>query len=93
LSPQGRVLEFIVGDKDVRIWHDGGDGTTETPVDAALRHVPCVSEAHLAALNDLADRCHRVWGPNLDIEWALGGDDTIYLLQCRPITTLRPQSP
>ena len=59
---------------------------------APLRNVPCLAESHLAALNDLADRCRRVWGPDLDLEWALGGDDTMYLLQCRPITTLRPQS-
>lgn len=93
LSPQGQVLDFVVGDKDVKIWYDGeGDGTSETPVDDALRGVPCVDDVHLAALNDLADRCQRVWGPALDIEWALGGDGGIYLLQCRPITTLRPQS-
>ena len=88
LSPQGRVLEFEVGEKDVQIWYDGADGTVETPVESSMRSVPCISDTHLAALNDLADRCQRVWGTGLDIEWALGGDDTIYLLQCRPITTL-----
>jgi pyruvate,water dikinase len=88
LSPQGRVLDFEIGEKDVKIWYDGADGTVETPVDAALRQVRCIGDTHLAALNDLADRCQRVWGPDLDIEWALGGNDTVYLLQCRPITTL-----
>ena len=88
LSPQGRVLEFEVGEKDVKVWYDGADGTVEMTVDAALQNVRCIGEAHLAALNDLADRCQRVWGPDLDIEWALGGDDMIYLLQSRPITTL-----
>lgn len=92
LSPQGTVLEFVVGDKDVKIWHNEGDGTTETPVEHPLRQVPCVGDAHLAALHDLAERCRRVWGPDLDIEWALGADDKVYLLQCRPITTLRPLS-
>jgi pyruvate,water dikinase len=90
LSPQGFVLDFVVGDKDVKIWYDEGDGTVETPVDEALRSVPCVDESHLEALNDLANRCQSVWGPALDIEWALGDDGNIYLLQCRPITTLRP---
>ena len=94
LSPSGDLLHFEVGDKDVKIWYgvDEGDGTTETPVDDALRGVACVDESHLAALNELADRCQRVWGPALDLEWALGGDGTIYLLQCRPITTLGMQS-
>jgi pyruvate,water dikinase len=92
LSPAGDLLEFEVGEKDVKIWYDEGDGTTETPVEPALRRMPCIDETHLAALNDLADRCRAVWGPALDIEWALDADDHIYLLQCRPITTLRPQS-
>jgi pyruvate,water dikinase len=88
LSPQGDVLEFVAGDKDVKIWYDEGDGTMEVPVEQAQRQEPCVSALHLTALHDLAERCARVWGPDLDIEWALGGNDTIYLLQCRPITTL-----
>jgi pyruvate,water dikinase len=89
LSPRGNLLEFETGDKDIKVWYDEGDGTTEMPVDAALRRVACIGEAHLAALHELAVRCEHVWGPDLDIEWALGGDDTVYLLQCRPITTLR----
>jgi pyruvate,water dikinase len=92
LSPQGTVLDFEIGDKDVKIWYDEGDGTTETAVDEALRSVPCVDETHLSLLNELAERCQRVWGPALDVEWALGGDGKIYLLQCRPITTLGAHS-
>ena len=93
LNPQGIVVDFVVGDKDVKIWYDEDDGTSETPVDEGLRSVPCVDESHLEALNDLANRCQRVWGPALDIEWALGGDGNIYLLQCRPITTLGSSTP
>jgi pyruvate,water dikinase len=93
LSPQGVLLDFVVADKDVKVWYGEGDGTAETPVEEALRSVPCVDETHLEALNDLANRCQRVWGPALDIEWALGGDGNIYLLQCRPITTLRSSTP
>ena len=88
MSPAGSVLEFVAGDKDVKIWYDEGDGTSEVPVEPTLRQAACITDAHLAALHDLAERCARVWGAGLDIEWALGGDDTIYLLQCRPITTL-----
>lgn len=87
MSAAGSVLEFVAGDKDVKIWYGEDDGTIEVPVESSLRHTPCIGNNHLAALHDLAERCARVWGPALDIEWALGGDDTIYLLQCRPITT------
>jgi pyruvate,water dikinase len=88
MSPAGQVLEFVVGDKDVKVWYGERDGTTEVPVEQSLRQAPCVGDAHLAALHDLAERCTRVWGPALDIEWALGCDAVIYLLQCRPITTV-----
>jgi pyruvate,water dikinase len=87
MSQEGEVVDFLVGDKDVKIWYDEGDGTTEVPVEPALRQAASIGATHLAALHDLADRCSRVWGSDLDIEWALGSDDTIYLLQCRPITT------
>jgi pyruvate,water dikinase len=88
LSPGGSVLEFVVGDKDVKIWYGEGDGTSEVPVEPSLRRAACINETHLAALHELAERCASVWGSGLDIEWALGSDDTISLLQCRPITTL-----
>lgn len=88
VSRTGELLEFEAGDKDIKIWYDTDDGTAEVPVEPALRQVPSIGDAHLAVLHDLAERCARLWGPALDIEWALAADDTIYLLQCRPITTL-----
>ena len=88
LAPDGRVVEAVPGDKDIRIWYGDGDGTIEVAVDPALRQTPCLTREHLAALHALSERCMRVWGAHLDIEWALGEDGTLYLLQCRPITTL-----
>ena len=76
------------GDKDVKVWYDEGDGTIEVAVPEELRATPCLTPLHLDELHALAERCHRVWGPDLDIEWALGPDEAVYLLQCRPITTL-----
>jgi pyruvate,water dikinase len=88
MDPRGRVLDIVNGVKDVKVWYGDDEGTLEMPVDAALQRVCCLGNRHLAALHDLAERCRRVWGPDLDLEWALVADDLIYLLQCRPITTL-----
>jgi pyruvate, water dikinase len=88
LSPDGRVVEAVPGDKDIKVWYGDGDGTMEVPVDESLRQTPCLNHDQLAALHALSERCTRVWGSHLDLEWALGGDGTMYLLQCRPITTL-----
>ena len=92
LSARGEVLEFVAGDKDVKVWYCEGEGTVEMVVEDSLRNTPCITGSHLAALHDLADRCCRVWGEALDIEWALGPDDRMYLLQCRPITTIAPRT-
>ena len=88
LDAAGRVLEKVPGDKDVKIWYGEADGTVERAVEPALRHALCVSDAHLAALHDLSTRCCRIWGPAVDIEWALDAAGAVHLLQCRPITTL-----
>jgi len=88
LSPHGQVLEFTPGHKDLKIWFGDGEGTIEVPLDAPLHDTPALTPDHLSALHDLAERCRRIYGPDLDIEWAVGLDGRTYLLQCRPITTL-----
>jgi pyruvate, water dikinase len=88
LSPAGCVLEFTPGHKDVKIWYGDGDGTIDVPVADHLHAAPALSDDHVASLHALADRCRALYGPNLDLEWAVGPDARVYLLQCRPITTL-----
>lgn len=88
LDEKGRLLEQIVGVKDVKIWFADGDGTKEVPVAPELHDVPCLTNAHLAQLHALADRCCAMWGDNLDLEWAIDAAGAVYLLQSRPITTL-----
>jgi pyruvate,water dikinase len=89
IDSAGRVLDVAVGDKDIKVWYDGGDGTVEVPVDPSMQRTMCLEPAHFEALHDLAARCQRVWGRDLDLEWALDGAGHIFLLQCRPITTGR----
>ena len=89
LDPDGRVIEAVPGEKDIKVWYADGDGTEEMPVDPSLHHRLCLEPTHFDALHDLAARCQRVWGRDLDLEWALDSDGQIFLLQCRPITTGR----
>ena len=87
IDPGGRVVEVTVGEKDIKVWYGDEDGTVEVPVEPSLQHQMCLEPAHFDALHDLAARCQRVWGPDLDLEWALDIRGRIFLLQCRPITT------
>jgi pyruvate,water dikinase len=89
LDPGGRVVDVAVGEKDIKVWYDDDDGTVEVPVDASLQEQMCLEPVHFAALHDLAARCQRLWGRDLDLEWALDAGGRIFLLQCRPITTGR----
>ena len=88
LSPDGTVIEFTPGHKDIKVWYGEDEGTVELPVENHLHAAPCLTDDQVADLNELADRCRGVYGPDLDIEWAVGPDERVHLLQCRPITTL-----
>jgi phosphoenolpyruvate synthase/pyruvate phosphate dikinase len=58
-----------------------------------LRSAPSLDEMQIAAMADLARALEATMGWPVDIECALHGKD-LYLLQCRPITTLMTeQSP
>jgi len=89
LSSDGGVLEQVPGDKDVRIARDAQGGTIEVAVAEDLRRAPCLRLSHLQRLHALAERCRQVWGHDVDLEFAFGPDDTLYLLQSRPITASR----
>lgn len=89
LDAEGRILDITPGLKDVKVWYADGEGTVEIPVAPELHSALCLRDAHVDALHDLSARCQRAWGTALDIEWALGPDDVVYLLQGRPITAGR----
>ena len=87
LDRHGRVAEHVPGDKDVRIVRRPDGGTSEEPVAPELRRAACLTSAHLERLHALAWRCRDIWNHHLDLEFAFTPDDTLYLLQSRPITS------
>jgi len=64
----------------------GGTRELETPV--LLRDLPSVSDGMVTELAALARRLENDTGSPVDIECAVKDND-VYLLQSRPITTLR----
>lgn len=82
----GEVLERKAGRKRISIRSLPSGGTFEQPVPPAQVSQLCLDDAELAALGVLALRCEKVYGPRRDIEWAFH-DGTLYLLQCRAVTT------
>jgi len=86
LDRSGQVLERKPGRKRISVCSLPNGGTFEQQVAPERVSALCLEEQHLADLSDLALKCEKVYGPRRDIEWAIQ-DGTLYLLQCRSVTT------
>jgi pyruvate,water dikinase len=91
LDRSGALLECRAGRKRIAIRSLPNGGTFEEPVPAAQVNQPCLGDTELKALGALALQCEKVYGPRRDIEWAIQ-DGTLYLLQCRAVTTGKARS-
>ncbi|MBT8044140.1 MAG: phosphoenolpyruvate synthase, partial [Verrucomicrobiae bacterium] len=63
------------------------DAVSLVDVPEEKRNVPCLNDAQIIAVSDMARMCADHFGCPQDIEWAIERE-TLYLLQSRPITTL-----
>jgi pyruvate,water dikinase len=79
-----KIRRREISEKTFRIV-PGPGGTREEPVPEELRRRPCLEEAALLELADLAVRVEEHAGEPRDLEWAWAGG-RFYLLQSRPIT-------
>ncbi len=71
-------------------------GTSEEPVPENKQSEPCFSDEEAKKIADMAKRVESHYGTPQDIEWAIEADlsypDNIFLVQTRPITTLKKKS-
>ncbi|MCI8329405.1 MAG: hypothetical protein HFG02_07310 [Oscillibacter sp.] len=85
----GEVTTEYISEKEtmvVRLSERGG--TKEEPVPEELREAPVLSEEERNQLVDLAGRIEGFYNKPEDIEWAIV-DGQVFLLQSRPITTMK----
>ncbi|TVT24369.1 phosphoenolpyruvate synthase, partial [Amycolatopsis rhizosphaerae] len=84
-----RLEQVRVGDKKYKIVHGAGgsDSRVELPEPAARRRV--LDSATVLELARLAIRVEDHYGVPQDLEWAIDSGGTIFLVQTRPITTLK----
>lgn len=80
------IMESKIGSKEHSIVLDGMGGTK---VVAGLKEEPALKEAQILELTDLIIKVEKYYEMPMDIEWAYY-DNTLYLLQARPITTYVP---
>jgi pyruvate, water dikinase len=94
VTPDRFVIAKITGEISVREISDkhvqhlpasiGGVKEVETP--KHLRNAPCLTDAEIAALRDMARKVERHYGRPQDIEWAIDHAGGIHLMQSRPET-------
>ena len=94
----GEVVRRTVSAKHVEYVPDAaGRGTVRLEVPAERRDEPCLGEAEVAALLEVARRVERHFGSHQDVEWAIARarplPESLLVLQARPVTTLRDPAP
>jgi phosphoenolpyruvate synthase/pyruvate phosphate dikinase len=88
VAPDGRVVEYVIGDKQVMIIPDAsGSGTREAPVPRMMRTLPALSETQASDIASVVRSLAARLGFAADLEGAIAGGQVV-LFQARPITTL-----
>lgn len=86
----GRILQRAIAVKTIchRYDHQSPGNISAQPIPENQQQQPVLSDEHALAVAALARAAESVFGQPQDIEWAIEGN-ALYLLQSRPITTLR----
>jgi pyruvate, water dikinase len=79
----GELLQRTIGTKPIEYV----EGAQRVDVPPERQQVACLDDEQLAGLLELARRVERHFGSHQDIEWAIGQDGELHLLQSRPVTT------
>jgi pyruvate,water dikinase len=82
----GEISVREISDKHVQQLPAPGGGIQDVETPEELRRVPCLSDAEITALRDIARKVERHYGRPQDIEWAIDRAGEIRLLQSRPET-------
>jgi pyruvate,water dikinase len=85
----GKVIDKKISTKKLAVYasKDGGTKEQETPPERQNRQV--LTDEQILRLERMGRKIEEHFGCPQDIEWCLA-DDTFYIVQSRPITTLYP---
>ncbi len=85
----GQVTEKKISAKKLAIYAAKEGGTKEQEITPALQQQQALTDKQILELAHLGKKIAEHFGRPQDIEWCLA-DDTFYIVQSRPITTLYP---
>jgi phosphoenolpyruvate synthase/pyruvate phosphate dikinase len=85
----GTIVGKKISAKKIAIYPLKNGGTKEEKIKAADQNRQALTDGQILRLNDIGRKIEKHFGSPQDIEWCLV-DDTFYIVQSRPITTLFP---
>ncbi|MVT08280.1 phosphoenolpyruvate synthase [Chitinophaga tropicalis] len=84
-----RIIDRQVSTKRLAVLASEEGGTLEQEIDLDQQNSQSLTDKEIIALSRLGRKIEAHFGTPQDIEWCLA-DDTFYIVQSRPITTLYP---
>ncbi|MBJ7957034.1 phosphoenolpyruvate synthase [Bacillus cereus group sp. N28] len=86
---EGKITGKMIATKKLAIYALKDGGTETKQIDPAQQKLQTLSEPQILQLAQIGRQIEAYFGCPQDIEWCLV-DDTFYIVQSRPITTLYP---
>ncbi|PEF39950.1 phosphoenolpyruvate synthase [Bacillus sp. AFS094228] len=86
---EGRIVEKKISAKKLAIYARKDGGTVEKEIEPGQQVLSTLSDEQVLGLERIGRKLEAHFGCPQDIEWCLV-DDTFYIVQSRPITTLYP---
>ncbi|RUS46173.1 phosphoenolpyruvate synthase [Cohnella sp. AR92] len=86
---EGQIVGKRIAAKKLAIYGRKEGGTETKPIDPGQQLAQTLTDRQILRLADIGRRIEAYMGRPQDIEWCLA-DDSFYILQSRPITTLFP---
>ncbi|HYG17854.1 MAG TPA: phosphoenolpyruvate synthase [Ohtaekwangia sp.] len=85
----GRIVNKKISAKKMAIHASKAGGTKPHEINPAMQNIPVLDDEQILELERIGRKIEKHFGNPQDIEWCLA-DDTFYIVQSRPITTLFP---
>ncbi|MDF2588676.1 MAG: phosphoenolpyruvate synthase [Anaerocolumna sp.] len=85
----GKILDKKIFTKKLAIYPSKKGGTKEQEIDAKQQNSQVLTDEQIIQLEQIGRKVEAHFGNPQDIEWCFV-DDTFYIVQSRPITTLYP---
>ncbi len=88
----GKVVDRLIARKTIEIVSDGAHGTKTRDIEKDRQEASILSDPEVARLANYGKIAETHYAIPQDVEWGIVGDE-IFILQSRPITTIRGSVP